>query len=113
MGQLRELGNHMKLVFSLIIYFSMQNCHASRIQILYQDGTKQHAQVVQLIFINKYKIPNELITIKKTTECDVFDKRFLELCIKKDSTLIVLPNKNLELIKSSFKVFYKGFKNAI
>lgn len=103
----------MKLIFSVTLYLLALNCFASRIQILYQDGAKEHAKAVEAIFTNKYKIPETLITLKISKGCNGVDNRFLELCIRKDSTLLVIPNKNMELIKSSFTVFYKGFKNAI
>ena len=87
--------------------------NASRIQVYYPTGKTRSAEVIKDIFVQKYNIPEQLISLKEVKKCKQLDGRYLEICIELDTDFKVIPNKNMELIKSSFSIFYKGFKNAI
>jgi hypothetical protein len=88
-------------------------CSAGKISISYVNGEVLSAKKVKLIFTKRYMIPEELILLRNSNICQVTDERFIEVCIKSHGKLYIIPNENMELIKSSFTVFYKGIRNAI
>ena len=97
----------MKLLYSYILLFCF-NTWASQIYIYYPSMKEfKAANELSLIFVNDYNIPQGLITLKKRYNCISSDKRFLEVCIKKNLEMKILGNKNQEEIVKSLLIFSK------
>lgn len=92
----------MKLIFKIMLMFCSLNTHAFIINIYHFDSLEQ-ANLVKEIFNKKYKVPNRLISTKKS-KCLNVDKRMLNLCITKKGKLKLLPS-NIKFLNKSLKVF--------
>lgn len=92
----------MKYIFSLLILFSF-NLQASVINIFHQKNIKE-AKVIKSIFIKKYSIPSNMISINESSCTIKTDNRFLNLCITKKGELIQLSS-NIYFLRKSLKSF--------
>ena len=106
----------MKLVFSLI--FMINISYAGRIKIIHSQNESKTAQLIQARLIQEYELPRQLIQTELNSKCPNVtnlkkDSDFMMICVKDNKDFYVIPNKNIELIKSSFNVFYKGKKNDL
>lgn len=92
----------MKFVISLMFF-----CHsisASPIHLSYEEKTSE-AEIYKAIMINDYRIPDDLIVLKKIDDCGkVKAVGKLDLCFKKNGDL-VLVSVNRDFINESLKVF--------
>jgi hypothetical protein len=91
----------MKLFFSLFIIST--SAMSSMISIGH-DNQKINANKVKDYFISKYKIPEELILIKKSNCLEKIDTRFLQLCINKKGELKKLSS-NIDFQIKSLSTF--------
>jgi hypothetical protein len=92
----------MKLFFSLLILaYLSQASHASKIVIRYESGNIDNAEVIRAIFVDRYSIPKNLVSIRNG-HCDEQDqdKRFLNLCVNKKGDLIKISQDIKFKIKS-------------
>jgi hypothetical protein len=92
----------MKLFFSILAFtYLSQACHASKIVISYESGNVDNAEVIQSIFVDRYSIPKNLISIRSGL-CDEEDrdKRFLNLCVNKKGDLLKISQDIKFKIKS-------------
>jgi hypothetical protein len=65
----------------------------------------EEAQMLQAILMDDYQIPEELILIRETRDCDVIrEKGKLDLCLKNNGDLVVV-SVDKEFVNESLKVF--------
>lgn len=92
----------MKLIISLVLILPTHLY--AMIQI--QSALIEKGQIVKNIFINKYDVPEMLITLNETKEnCKMCSKDIAVcLCINKKGELKLL-SLDMKILKNSFKVF--------
>jgi hypothetical protein len=91
----------MKFVTSLLLTTQVL---ASPIH-LYHERNLEEAQMLQAILMDDYQIPEELILIRETRDCDVIrEKGKLDLCLKNNGDLVVV-SVDKEFVNESLKVF--------
>lgn len=95
----------MKLLFKIFLIFSLNSASASIINIIYHPEKKSSAKLIKKYFKDKYLIPGILIHLKESTECQVIDPRYLELCITKEGDLFQISNRNIKNIVKSLTHF--------
>lgn len=92
----------MKFVISLLFTTC---CWASPIQVFYEEDPTR-ATWVRDIFTETYKIPEDLIDLKITRNCDALNvKGKLDLCLKNNGDLLVV-SVDRGFVTESLKIFY-------
>ena len=91
----------MKLFFSLFVIST--SAMSSMISIGH-DNQKINATKVKDYFISKYKIPEELILIRRSNCLERLDSRYLQLCINKKRELLKLSS-NIDFQIKSLSTF--------
>lgn len=96
----------MKFLFSIGLFFSL-TVKASLISVSYVGDNYSQAAQVRDIFIEKYELPESLITIEQTQNCVAGDLLMsgIHLCIKESSQLVLINSNNIELTKKSILSF--------
>lgn len=91
----------MKYVISLFLSF---NLHASPIFLFHEENLEE-VQIYKEIMTREYNIPEELISIRKSLNCED-QKRAgkLDLCLKNNGDLIVV-SVDRGFINESLKIF--------
>jgi hypothetical protein len=91
----------MKFVISLLFSLSAV---ASPIHVYY-EGSSLEAKMFKDIMINDYRIPEDLILLKRVYECEVIKAEGkLDICLKNNGDLI-LVSVDKRFINESLKVF--------
>ncbi len=94
----------MKFVISFILLGAMAEAYAAPIQVFYEEEPTR-AQMVKDIFTGVYQIPEDLIDLKKTANCDVLkEKGKLDLCLNNNGDLLVV-SVDRGFISESLKIF--------
>lgn len=92
----------MKFVISLMLF--CQSTSASPIQLLFEE-TSTDADIYKEIMMNDYRIPEDLIELRKIVDCEkVKASGKLDLCFKKNGDLFMV-SVNRDFINESLKVF--------
>jgi hypothetical protein len=93
----------MKSVISLLLLFPL-SVSASPIHLFY-EGDVADAKMYQDILIKDYQIPEDLILMRKTSQCEgLRSKGKLDLCLKNNGDLLMV-SVDREFINESLKVF--------
>lgn len=88
----------------VISFFFATSAFASPIHVYFEDK-QQEANMYKEILIKDYQIPEELILVKKISECEeVKAKGKLDLCLKNNGDLLMV-SVDREFINESLKVF--------
>lgn len=91
----------MKFVISFIFCL---NAWAAPIQVYHEDAADE-ARVVKQIFIGNYQIPEELIALQITKNCeDLKGGGKLDLCLKNNGDLLVV-SVDKSFVSESLKIF--------
>ncbi len=91
----------MKFVIS---YLLVSTAIATPIKV-FHESMQEQAEIVRTIFMNEYKIPEELIVLQQISECEVLkQKGKLDVCLKKNGDLFVV-SVDRDFINESLKVF--------
>lgn len=80
------------------------NVSASPIKIFFEDSSTR-AGWVKDIFVETYKIPEDLITIKKVSKCkDLTEKGKLDLCLNNNGDLLIV-SVDSSFVSESLTIF--------
>lgn len=91
----------MKFVISLFICAQVQ---ASPIHV-FHERNPEDAMMIRQIFVQDYKIPEELMTVKGVKSCEeIKSGGKLDLCLKNNGDLYVV-SVDREFINESLKIF--------
>jgi hypothetical protein len=91
----------MKYAISLLITF---NVYASPINVYY-EGKSADASVYKELLVTEYQIPEELISVSGTKECEAIKGGGkLDICLKNNGDLLMV-SVDSEFINESLKVF--------
>jgi hypothetical protein len=103
----------MKLFFSTFVLVLGLNVQAKSIRIFYHHNTDE-AVYVKNLFLQKYKIPEKLVTLEyQENACEILDKnQVLDICIDDLGEMKVLTY-NKEIIRKSFAIFRKNYQELI
>jgi hypothetical protein len=72
---------------------------------LYHETNLVEAEMLRTILMSDYQIPEELILIRETRDCDgIREKGKLDLCLKNNGDLVVV-SVDKEFVNESLKVF--------
>lgn len=94
----------MKFVISLFLV-SVSAAHASRPITLYFEQESTRAEWVKDIFVETYRIPEDLIALKSTVNCSLEKGQGkLNLCLNKNGDLEVV-SVDKAFINESLKIF--------
>ena len=92
----------MRFVISLFLSLS---AYAAPIKVFHESNSER-ADIVRNIFVNKYKIPEELIENKQITRCEELrELGKLDLCLKNNGDLLVV-SVDQRFVSESLKIFY-------
>jgi hypothetical protein len=91
----------MKLFFSLLLVST--NAFSSMI-LIGHNNQESNAIKIKDYFISEYRIPKELILIKRSECLEEVDRRYLQLCVNKKGELIQLSS-NIDFQIKSLSTF--------
>lgn len=96
---------NIKIYLIILCVFCSNLALASKLVILHEANQHKNGLLVRNIFLSKYNIPKDLITLK-AGECDYKkdDKRFLYLCVNKKGELLLLSS-NIDFKIKSLMIF--------
>lgn len=95
----------MKFIISLALFGFFQNAFSAPIQIFYEMEPAR-AKIVRSIFTQTYHIPEELIALVRTGDCEELKvKGMLDLCLKNNGDLLVVSVEK-GFVSESLKIFY-------
>lgn len=87
-----------------ISFFFVLSAQAAPIKVFYEEE-RPHARLMKEVLIRDYKIPEDLIEIRKTRGCeDLTGKGKLDLCLKNNGDLI-LVSVDRGFVNESLKIF--------
>jgi hypothetical protein len=91
----------MKYAISLLFCF---NAWSSPIQVFFEKDASE-AQMMREIFMEDYKIPEDLIDLIQVRSCEALKERGkLDLCLKSNGDLLVVSVDH-EFVSESLKIF--------
>jgi hypothetical protein len=95
----------MKFVISFIALACFAySAMAAPIHVFYEEEPSR-AQIVKGIFIESYQIPEDLIDLKRITNCDELnEKGKLDLCLNNNGDLLIV-SVDRGFISESLKIF--------
>ena len=96
----------MKFIISVMILYSA-TVRAGLVSIEYEEHRRQEAKYVMDIFIQKYEIPPELISLKEVSICRerVLKKSGISFCVDINRQLNFTEFSNFELTKKTILSF--------
>ena len=92
-------------VFIFVIGLNCTNSFAREIVLIENLATKAEGELLKYILIQKFHLPNELITLRNTTlPCEAKTDAIIHLCLLENGELNVLK-MNQYVVKNSLGVF--------
>lgn len=102
----------MKYVFSLYLFGLFMTATSAKANIIniYHINHLDNAKMVKRIFVDKYGLPEKMISLfllesNDQEDCPIkVDKRLMNLCVTKKGKLKLLPS-NIDFLKESLSIF--------
>jgi hypothetical protein len=103
----------MKLFFSLLLFPMLNSASAKSIRIFYHYNSDE-AVIVKNLFLQKYNIPEKLISLEYQEKAchKQLPSQVLDICIDDLGEMKVLAY-NKEIIRKSFAIFRKNYQEQI